>query len=107
VLRKLSSNKFFRGLRFKYKKSEFIFRYLYQYDQNKLFLKNLGEFIANDLSHNVYDDMSTSSNTFFIDLVDNNFMFIDKRTFHNQEQDYIRRVKSQRGNMYSKDMQNY
>jgi len=97
VLRKLFTGKFFRALVFKYykdnMKAEMIFRYPYQYDIEKDFVTRLGIFIANDLSNNVYDDMCAYSNTFFIDLIDGNFTFVDKKKFHEQESKYIKSLK--------------
>jgi len=89
----MTQGRFYRCLRFKYKKSRFFFRYPFQYDNDPDFLKRLGEFIAHDLSVNVYDDMSTSSNTFFIDLVDNNLQFVDKKTFHSNDSEARKKLR--------------
>ena len=69
-----------------------IFKYPFYYGENTDFLMKLCNFIAKDLSNNVYYDLSYLTNFFFIQVENEDrgeFKFVDKFRFYEYEKEYF------------------
>ena len=64
------------------------FRYSSEYKNNNKFIQHLCQFIADDLSSNVYN-LIKSTTTFYMWVEGTGFSFLEKDEFENKEKIYL------------------
>ena len=66
------------------------FRYPIRYEHDPEFIQRLCKYIANDLSdplNTTYEEIKETTNSYYIDLIDNKLNFVDKAEFHEREKE--------------------
>jgi len=62
--------------------------FVYKYPRkihNEAFVKKLIKFILHELSTKIYDNQSTKTNTFYINMVDGRVEFVDRNSYKEME----------------------